>query len=370
MHTKKRKGDDSVPIDEESRAPPSKRVTPIDNDDPRSTWPRPPTAVNPFIDDVAFQVFDTDYTTVKVDDSQSAIVRLFGVTKEGNSVCATIEGFDPYFYASYPSCLAGYTDDEACIIMKDSLNGRFNDEKIEEYIRVPEYILSVTLEDKRSIMNYRDKCTKMFKIVTALPKHVPRARSFLEGGLNISLGAADLVRTGPFTTYESNVLFALRFMIDKGMVGGCWVQLNAMTYEMPQVKKTHCQIELIAHHDNLVVHQAEGEWSVNAPIRILSFDIECAAEGKEFPKANKDPIIQIANIVARQGDDTPIIKNVFCLNGCTPFKARTSGHLEPRKNCSWPGEILYSKRTQMSSLDTTLCASTCPTFGTEQLSSS
>ncbi len=315
MQQRKRKGDGSVSIDNESRAPLPKRVA-IQADDERSTWPRPHTTVSPFIDDVSFQVFDTDYTTVKDGDTQVPIVRLFGVTKEGNSVCATIEGFDPYFYASYPQCLAGVGDDSACWIMKETLNTRMHDERIDNYLRVPEYVKSVTVENKKSIMNFSEKCVKMFKIVTALPKHVPRIKSILEGGLKFDTADPDS-HTGPFATYESNVLFALRFMIDKNMVGGCWVQLNKSTYRIPNIPKTNCQIELIAHHDSLIVHEAEGEWAENSPSRTLSFDIECAAEGGAFPKADKDPVIQIANTITLQGASLPIIKTIFVLGGCS-----------------------------------------------------
>ena len=38
-----------------------------------------------------------------------------------------------------------------------------------------------------------------------------------------------------------------------------------------------------------------------APLRILSFDIECAGRKGIFPEANVDPVIQIANMVTRQG---------------------------------------------------------------------
>lgn len=53
-----------------------------------------------------------------------------------------------------------------------------------------------------------------------------------------------------------------------------------------------------------------------APLRILSFDIECAGRKGIFPEANIDPVIQIANVVTRQGETTPFIKNVFVLNTC------------------------------------------------------
>lgn len=38
-----------------------------------------------------------------------------------------------------------------------------------------------------------------------------------------------------------------------------------------------------------------------APLRVLSFDIECAGRKGIFPEANVDPVIQIASVVQVQG---------------------------------------------------------------------
>jgi DNA polymerase delta subunit 1 len=51
---------------------------------------------------------------------------------------------------------------------------------------------------------------------------------------------------------------------------------------------------------------AESEWSHIAPLRILSFDIECAGRKGIFPEPDKDPVIQIANMVTRQGEHSLI----------------------------------------------------------------
>jgi DNA polymerase delta subunit 1 len=48
-------------------------------------------------------------------------------------------------------------------------------------------------------------------------------------------------------------------------------------------------------------HAPDGEWSKIAPLRILSFDIECAGRKGIFPEATIDPVIQIANMVTVQG---------------------------------------------------------------------
>ena len=56
-------------------------------------------------------------------------------------------------------------------------------------------------------------------------------------------------------------------------------------------------------YNDLIAHPAEGEWAKMAPLRILSFDIECAGRKGVFPEANVDPVIQIANVVTRYGEE-------------------------------------------------------------------
>lgn len=65
----------------------------------------------------------------------------------------------------------------------------------------------------------------------------------------------------------------------------------------------------------------EGEWSKVAPLRILSFDIECQGRKGYFPEAERDPVIQIANSLSVYGDAKkgPIVQNVFTLGGCLPI---------------------------------------------------
>lgn len=68
---------------------------------------------------------------------------------------------------------------------------------------------------------------------------------------------------------------------------------------------------------DLISHPAEDEWIKIAPLRILSFDIECAGRKGVFPEPEKDPVIQIANMVIRQGDRDPFIRNIFTLKTCS-----------------------------------------------------
>lgn len=90
----------------------------------------------------------------------------------------------------------------------------------------------------------------------------------------------------------------------------------------------------MGRYDHFISHAPEGEWAKTAPLRILSFDIECAGRKGIFPEASVDPVIQIANMVTRQGlfyfysflanpdnfyegERQPFIRNVFTLNTCS-----------------------------------------------------
>ena len=98
-----------------------------------------------------------------------------------------------------------------------------------------------------------------------------------------------------------------------------WVEVPTQKYRMipERERQSNCQIEAYIHHADLIAHSNDGEWSKMAPLRILSFDIECAGRKGVFPEANQDPVIQIANIVTRYGDSKPFVRNVFCLDTCS-----------------------------------------------------
>jgi len=73
---------------------------------------------------------------------------------------------------------------------------------------------------------------------------------------------------------------------------------------------------LIDSYKDLISHAPDGDWAKIAPLRIMSFDIECAGRKGIFPEAQIDPVIQIAAMVTRQGESKPFVRNVFTLNTC------------------------------------------------------
>ena len=74
-------------------------------------------------------------------------------------------------------------------------------------------------------------------------------------------------------------------MVDTHIVGCNWIELPAGKYSLRNRSSrgsdkfgvtSRCQLEVDIAWDQLVSYPAEGEWQAIAPLRLLSFDIECA----------------------------------------------------------------------------------------------
>lgn len=55
-------------------------------------------------------------------------------------------------------------------------------------------------------------------------------------------------------------------------------------------------------YKDIISHAPDDKYLEIAPLRILSFDIECAGRRGIFPEAKVDPVIQIANVVTENGE--------------------------------------------------------------------
>lgn len=167
--------------------------------------------------------------------SQVPILRVFGVNDRGNSVCAFVHGFEPYFYIPAPTASFGPSECEAL--------RRLLDDKVREAQKRARgtLVTRIVPETKCSVWYYQKSLDRPFlKVVVATPNLVAPCRTALERGVTVpGLGLQS------FTTYESNVLYALRFMIDCGITGCNWVELPGGKYRLRghDQKITHCQIE-------------------------------------------------------------------------------------------------------------------------------
>ncbi|KAM4534907.1 DNA polymerase delta catalytic subunit [Fundulus diaphanus] len=294
---------------------------------PRWKRPHAPT-LDPSSDTLVFQQIDLDYYlggSIAGMPGQSQgkvpIIRMFGVTDSGNSVCCHVHGFAPYFYVPAPngftsSYLGEFKRELNAVVLKDMRSNKDN---------ISITVLAVDICRKESMYGYHGKRILDFlRITMAMPRLIAPAKRLLELGFKF----------GPFPiqsyqAYEANIDFEIRFMVDSDVVGCCWIELPKGKYRVREEKSSadadsqipgkvsFCQYEVDVGWTDLITHPAEGEWQKIAPLRVLSFDIECAGRKGIFPEPEKDPVIQIASMVQRQGETEPFIRTVFTLQSCS-----------------------------------------------------
>uniref|UniRef100_A0A8C5GVQ9 DNA polymerase n=1 Tax=Gouania willdenowi TaxID=441366 RepID=A0A8C5GVQ9_GOUWI len=288
-------------------------------------WHRPHApSLNPSSDTLIFQQVDLDHylgKTVANMPGQAQggvpIIRMFGVTDAGNSVCCHVHGFAPYFYLPAPSGftsadLAEFKRELNSVVLKDMRSNKDN---------ISTTVLAVDITRKENIYGYHGKQIMDFlRITMAMPRLIAPAKRLLEQGFKF--GRFPIQH---YQSFEANIDFEIRFMVDSGVVGCCWMELPKGKYSLRETKSVDnvnpavvslCQYEVDVAWTDLISHPAEGDWQRIAPLRVLSFDIECAGRKGIFPEADKDPVIQIASMVQRQGESEPFIRTVFTLQSC------------------------------------------------------
>jgi len=240
----------------------------------------------------------TDIHYVENSTNSDTDLRVFGVTQEGNSVLAHVHSFRPYFWVECPQ---NCDNQVYANKLKAALNGFGRGS-----------VTNIEIHTRESIMFYTPEGPKsFFKVFTEQPKQVAALRGALERGVEI-----DGIDFGG-VTYESNVPFVLRFMIDSEIVGMSWVEIKGGNYSFTQNKISTSQVELEVNYEDLVPHKPEGEWSLIPPLRILSFDIECNNDGEHFCTPDKNEVIQIGNVCKIAGTEEIIARNIFTLGGCS-----------------------------------------------------
>lgn len=172
-------------------------------------------------------------------------------------------------------------------------------------------VRAVETTSKRSLWGYRgDDWIPFVKITVADQRSLPKIRGLFERG---ECHFNDLFKADGTPTFESNIAYTLRFMIDTNVVGMNWIEVPKGKYViLNEGKKSHSQLEIEVRWDQFISHPPEGAWSKIAPLRVLSFDIECAGRKGIFPEASVDPVIQIANMVTRQGACTVNTRVAIC----------------------------------------------------------
>lgn len=175
-----------------------------------------------------FQLLDCDYIMLE----NYPVVRLFGKTKEGKSVCAFYKDYFPYFYVLPKSKSE----------LKEYLEKNYKDQ-----------IIAIEEVEKFLPVGYQKEKTRLVKITTKDPSKVSSIREAL-----FSQKFTDNI-------FEADILFKYRFMNDLGLSGLKWVKTTgALTSTKTVTSPINISVDTI--------EETESEDSV--PFKYMAFDIE------------------------------------------------------------------------------------------------
>lgn len=267
-------------------------------DSEHQSWDRPPLPQDWNSHDISFQQLDAEETNL----GDNTVARFFGITDNGNSILCTVTGFLHYFYVPVPR---GFSINDDLKPFREYLMNNFQG------------IEDIETVNKESIWGFNNNTKSAFlKIFVNNNRNISKLRSGFERG---EVQYNQFFPQG-LLTYD-NINYLLRLMIDCKITGMSWLTLPKGKYTLVKDTSHHstCQIEVSIDYKDLISHASEGEWLKMAPLRILSFDIECAGRKGVFPEAQHDPVIQIANVVLVYGDLKPFVRNVFTVKSCSPI---------------------------------------------------
>ncbi len=198
-----------------------------------------------------FQILDANYS---YDSDRNPLVQLFGSTPEGKSVTCRVAGFRPYFYAGV---------EDGCLkrVALDLQTMGLEVEEVERFEPI----------------GYQNSPKKMLKITAIDPKEV---RSLRERVREVP---------GVKAVYETDILFKNRFLIDQALGGMGWVEAPIPEWTSGQ-NSSHAAPAPIVNVQTL--HPVQHE--ANAPLRFMSFDIECLPDHGAMPKAEVSPVVLIS----------------------------------------------------------------------------
>ena len=118
------------------------------------------------------------------------------------------------------------------------------------------FVLDVELTKKSSIYGFQHNVLHNFlKITLSNSQIVPTARKVLESGGNLNITGYGAIHCN--VTYESNIDFETRFMVDTLLMGCNWIELEPHKYQIMKHKQSHCQIELQTTYAAIISHSPD-----------------------------------------------------------------------------------------------------------------
>jgi len=203
-------------------------------------------------------------------DSEFYTIRVFGVTKNGESVCLTIKGMECYFFIKVPD---NYNSSDKESIIKylifrlsDKFPGCINKNLCKYVYKKDFYGFHYDKQNKK------EKLFKFLRLSFNNSNAMKRASGIFSNRVCIKSISPKEIR---YPCYESNVDTMIRFIHRQSLKTSGWIELSAGCYESSCYSTT--QIDVTANYKD--VHQPKDSDTIGtAPFLQASFDIEAYSQ--------------------------------------------------------------------------------------------
>ena len=280
--------------------------------------------------DLQFQIYDyrEDNLDLEQDDENNNtklgdyIIHCFGRTLDDKSVYARITDYTPYFYIKFPD------------ITQDILSKTKKLERSEYEKKLLIFFKSKIYNKKHKnmlteVQIMKSKCAEGFtnniefwfaRLIFSNSIGMKKYFSYFENN-KMDIYFINGIKNHAFKLYEANLPPMFRCFHIRNITGCAWVKCDDYTLIDDEEKESYCDIEIHVDWRKLI----SFENNVNAPFRILSFDIECNSIDGEFPQASRkgDKIIQIGNTYTYLGKSDPYKQYIACLNDTSDVEGAT-----------------------------------------------
>ena len=270
---------------------------------------------------IEFQIYDwlEDHELEKEDDSSEEndsesngnhyyIIHTFGRTLEGKSVYMKIVNFTPYFYIKLPE---RWIKSIAKANVKKMFSYFTSDFNKKVWSKFRPYLINMDVVERMSPEGFTNGKKFLFARLIFNNSIAMKKFRFLFEQSKIYIPGITK-KPYQFKTYEANLPPMLRCFHSMKVRGCSWVEVEKYEkIEEESEKESYCDIELRV--DWRKVKPIEKDQ--NAPLRILSFDIECNSIDGEFPQAKRagDAVIQIGSTYTYLGESLPYRQHIVCL---------------------------------------------------------
>ena len=257
-----------------------------------------------------FNVIDWNDYDIEIDDDEDEMedfpydsfytMEAYGRTEDDKSVYLRIHNFTPYFFVE--------------------VSKKWGDYQLKRFVN---YLQGRNYKYKDSIVEYQLKkkyklygftAGKEFKFVMLVFNSMKAMRSYqylLKWKHRIP-GVTNAPKE--YKLYESNIPPLLRFMHIKNINSSGWISVKKKKYKKLPSREYNTDIAIETSWSNIKSVESDAI----APLRILSFDIECTSGDGSFPQPSRDcdKIIQIGSTFSRNGEENCYYKHIVTLGSC------------------------------------------------------